>query len=324
MLKKKKILDLAKKISYNKEVRTVEIMAALSRKNKRILRSVVGFFLVAVLLSVMVADYMGCRLPGSIGEGYAPPTDKIIVRVLDVGQADCILIEAPEGSILIDSGLNSSESAVRSYLDGLGISEIEYFVISHPHSDHIGGADMIFREYTVKSVLYDSHDGYSEYQNKMLKNSGAVIADVSSGDSFSVGELVITVLLADYSDAEDDNDRGIVLRVDYGENSFVFTGDATADAEMKMLESIDNELLDCDFLKAGHHGSNGSSSAEFLSALTPSIVSVSVGLGNSYGHPDREVLARCEDVGAAVYRTDLSGDLVFECDGKTIIYIQED
>ena len=297
-------------------------MTAISRKNKRILRSVIGLFLIVTLLSVMVADYMGCSLWAT--RDYEPPTDKIIVRVLDVGQADCILIEAPEGCILIDSGVNSSESTVKAYLDRLEISEIDYFVISHPHSDHIGGADMIFREYTVKNILYDAHNGYSEYQNEMLQNSGAVLTDVSVGDRFSVGKLTITVLLADYSDAKDDNDRGIVLRLDYGESSFVFTGDATADAEAKMLGEIDAELLDCDFLKAGHHGSNGSTSTDFLSALTPSIVSVSFGLGNSYGHPDREMLARCEDVGAAVYRTDLSGDLVFECDGKTIIYIQED
>ena len=300
----------------------MKTVAALSRKNKRILRSVIGLFLIVTLLSVMVADYMGCSLWAT--RDYEPPTDKIIVRVLDVGQADCILIEAPEGCILIDSGVNSSESTVKAYLDRLEISEIDYFVISHPHSDHIGGADMIFREYTVKNILYDAHDGYSEYQNEMLQNSGAVLTDVSVGDRFSVGELTITVLLADYSDAKDDNDRGIVLRLDYGESSFVFTGDATADAEAKMLGEIDAELLDCDFLKAGHHGSNGSTSTDFLSALTPSIVSVSVGFGNSYGHPDREMLTRCEDVGATVYRTDLSGDLVFECDGKTIIYIQED
>ena len=269
-------------------------------------------------------------------EGTPPDTDgdpvsvagEVSVHVIDVGQADAILLVAPEGNMLIDAGerTNASETALKNYLDALGITVLDYFVVTHNHSDHIGGADMILREYTVKNVLMTDAVSTSGVYSDMLtalEASDATVVEAVPGLTFSIGELSCRVLgpLKDYSDT---NDQSIVLRVTFGEVSMMFTGDAEGNQEGKSEKDIvatySAAELQSDFYKAGHHGSDTSSSAAFLQMMSPEIVAISVGEGNSYGHPLQSVLDAFDAMGIEVYRTDREGDLVFVCNGESITY----
>lgn len=297
-------------------------MSIFKRKRRRKIPFVISFGIILLFFGVMVADYMGYSLYSLFSPHYQAPEGQIRVHIIDVGQADCVLVETPDGCLLIDSGMNSSEDHLEEYLEELHIEKIDYFIITHAHSDHIGGADMLFEEFCVENVFYDNHK-YSEKQAEMLIESGAKLYDVGARDVYNIGGLSLTILSADIEEVEDENDYSVVFKLQYGESSFVFTGDATEYAESVILERFGEDELDCDFIKAGHHGSAISSSEDFLRALTPDIVAISCGRGNSYGHPTKEALDRYNEVGAAIYRTDLMGDLIFVCDGTNITFIEE-
>lgn len=296
------------------------------KKARRVLKKLPIF--VSIILVVLVAAYFILDACGisiwSLIYKRDPVEGQVSVHIIDVGQADSILIETSEGYMLIDAGENDSEDALKSYLRKMGISTIEYLVLTHAHADHIGGADMILDEFKVNNIIYDNYKScYSNALVSQINREGANIIDPKTKDKFYMGEAEFTVLFAtnDNKDLGDDvNDYSIVLRMDFGESSFVFTGDATTSVESSILDSFRKYELDCDFLKSGHHGSSTSSGKSFISTITPEIVAIPCGTGNKYGHPHDSVLDIYEDAGAAVYRTDLSGTLVFVSDGTTITY----
>ena len=290
------------------------------RRRKKKYPLAVSIIIIVLAIAYMLLDYFGYSIEDMLRPKREPVEGEIRVHVIDVGQADCILIDTPDGCMLIDTGIDESESHLENYLYSLGITEIDYLLITHAHLDHYGGADMILEEFEVENIIYDNYE-YSATLINMFKGSGANIIDTKVGDKYYLGEAEFTVFCADMVDPANKNDYSIVIRLDYGESSFVFTGDATKVSEAVMLETLSYYELDCDFLKSGHHGSASSSSADYLAALTPDIVAISCGEGNTYGHPTKAALDRYEDVGAEVYRTDLSGDLVFVSNGETITYI---
>ncbi len=261
-------------------------------------------------------------------QGNAAVVGEVSVHVIDVGQADAILLVAPEGNMLIDAGerTTASETALKNYLDALGITTLDYFVATHNHSDHIGGADMILREYTVKNMLMTDIVASTGVYNDMLtalEASDATVIEAVPDLTFSIGEMSCRVLgpLKRYSDT---NDQSIVLRVTFGEVSMMFSGDAEGnregESEKDLVAKYSAAELQSDFYKAGHHGSDTSSSTAFLQKVSPNIIAISVGEGNKYGHPIQSVLDAYAAIGAEVYRTDREGDLVFVCDGESITY----
>jgi beta-lactamase superfamily II metal-dependent hydrolase len=258
------------------------------------------------------------------------PASEMQVHVIDVGQGDAILLTTPDGHMLIDAGDNVGryESALKDYLDGLGITELEYFVVSHVHADHIGGADMVLTNYKVNNVVMTdavATTGVFESMLDAIEASDANVIEAIAGASFSLGELSCKILapLDDYSNT---NDQSIVLRATYGGVSMLFTGDAEGNLEGKsekdILATYGADELPCDFYKVGHHGSDTSSSPALLAAVRPKLAAISCGEGNKYGHPIQSTLDALEAVGATVYRTDLEGDLVFSCDGESIWYVK--
>lgn len=300
------------------------------RRRRRKYPIAVSIILIVIALTYATLNYFGITLDSLLGKDQSPDTpqsqpigETLRVHVINVDQADCILIETNDGCMLIDAGIDKTEQHLKNYLRSCGITEIDYFLITHPHTDHYGGADMILEEFEVKNIIYDNY----LYPNKVLNwfdESSANLIDTKIGEKYKIGEATFTVMCADMADPRDDkNDYSIVVRLDYGESSFMFTGDATKFNEKYMIEYWDRELLDCDFLKSPHHGSDTSSSISYLNIITPEIVAISAGIGNSYGLPKQEILDRYEDVNADVYRTDLSGDLVFVSDGATIVYDED-
>ena len=296
------------------------------KKAHRILKKLpifVSVLIVILVVAYFLMDSMGISI-WSLLNKRDPVEGQVSVHIIDVGQADSILIETADGYMLIDAGENESEEALRTYLRNMGISTLKYLVLSHAHADHVGGADMILDDFKVENIVYDNYDScYSNTLVSLINREGANIIDPQTKEKFHMGDAEFTVLFAtnDKKDHGDDvNDYSIVLRMDFGESSFVFTGDATTSVESSILDSFNKYELDCDFLKSGHHGSSTSSGKKFISTITPEIVAISCGIGNKYGHPHDSVMETYSEAGSKVYRTDVSGSMVFVSDGTNIVY----
>lgn len=250
-----------------------------------------------------------------------PAEGEIEVHIIDVGQGDSVLIRSTEGNILIDAGTVDSKAYLKAYLDACGIKTISYFICSHPHDDHIGGADMILDSYSVETLLMPDTLSYSYTFEALLDGieKHGVNAEISElGSEYTLGDITMKVL-APIETTDEMNNMSLVIKLTYGETSFVFTGDAEAASEQLMLEYYDVDELDCDFLKVGHHGSDTSSAKAFLEALSPKIAAVSCAKENSYGHPRGEVLQRLADSGCeTILRTDTMGTSVVRSDGTEI------
>ena len=238
---------------------------------------------------------------------------------IDVGQGDAALIRTGKGDILIDAGTNSSEEELKAYLDSLGVTDIEYAVFTHPHEDHIGGADMVLNTYNVKNVILPDATSTSKTFERMMDAIEAEkceVIEATPDKTFKVGELTCTILAPISTSYTETNNYSVVLRAEYGDTSVLFTGDAEVDSEAEMLERyLLSGKLDCDLLKAGHHGSDTSSGQAFLDAVTPVYAVISVGEGNTYDHPKQEILARYKAMKITVHRTDREGSIVFTTTG---------
>ena len=277
---------------------------------------------VIVLIAVIVGLFFGKdAILGGLTDKPSDPVSggEVQFHFIDVGQGDAALIRTEKGDILIDAGTNSSEDELKAYLDRLGVTDIEYAVFTHPHEDHIGGADMVLNTYNVKNVVLPDATSTSKTFERMMDAIEAErcgVIEATPDKTFTVGELTCTILAPISTSYTETNDYSVVIRADYGETSVLFTGDAETHSEAEMLERYRFKgLLDCDLLKVGHHGSDTSSSQAFLDAVTPVYAVISVGEGNSYGHPIQAILARYEAMKAEILRTDKEGDIVFTSTG---------
>lgn len=245
------------------------------------------------------------------------------VHFIDVGQGDCSLILCDGKAMIIDGGEASESSKVYAYLKAHGIDHLEYLVATHAHSDHIGGLSGALNYATVEKALcpvtqYDSKTFQSLL--KYLGNQGIEITTPIAGDSFMLGSASVQIL-GPQKQYDNANDTSIVLKVTYGQTSFLFTGDAERTAEADILNAGFD--LSSTVLKVGHHGSESSTSYPFLRAIMPQYAVIQVGKGNSYGHPTEATLSRLRDADVQVYRTDLQGTVVCTSDGRTVSFSTE-
>lgn len=268
-----------------------------------------------------IADYLGfekssggVKIP--VGEG-----EYIELHIIDVGQGDSILVMTSGGCMLIDAGPGSAEDELKEYLVAQGVSELEYAVFTHPHEDHIGGADMIMTDFTVSNVIISGGEATSQTYKRMIDAidvSGANVITAVTGSEYTLGSTTATILGPVSEKYSNVNNYSIVMKLRFGDTSFMLTGDAEALSEKEIIAKFSADFLKCDLLKVGHHGSDTATSLEFLRAVAPSIAAISCGAGNSYGHPHGIILARLADAGATVYRTDEMGGIVFVSDGKQV------
>ena len=242
---------------------------------------------------------------------------KITVHFIDVGQADCSLIMCNGMAMLIDGGNAADSDLVFTYLSRLGIKYLDYIVLTHAHEDHVGGLSGALAYAKAGTAL----SPVTDYDSKAFRNfttalerQGVDLVVPQPGYSFSLGDAEVTVL-GPVSDCDEPNNTSIVLRIVFGEISFLFTGDAEREEEAEILSS--GAELSADILKVGHHGSDTSTSYPFLREVMPQVAVISVGKNNSYSHPDESVLSRLSDAGATTLRTDEQGDIICESDGKT-------
>lgn len=241
------------------------------------------------------------------------------IHMIDVGQGDSVLIRTNEGNVLVDAGTADAEDDLRDYLISQGVRDFDYVVFTHPHEDHIGNGDMIIDEFDVESVIMPDVQAYTRCFEDLLLSideAGAELIMAKPKATYKVGGLTLKIFAPiGECDPDDLNNCSIVMRVDYGEVSMLFSGDAEKAVEREVYERYGDEL-DCDIYKVAHHGSVTSNSDEFFSAASPDLALISCGVGNSYGHPHREIVDMLDRNDITVRRTDVDGDVVVATDGK--------
>ncbi len=252
----------------------------------------------------------------------------IAVHFIDVQQGDCTLIVADNYTVLIDAGEVSEKSKVITYLRSLDITHLDMVIASHPHSDHIGSLGAVIEEYGTDLLLMpeeteDMTPVTTSYENMITaaEECNAEIKYAKLGDVYTLTEDCTIDILAPVADYDDHNNYSIVCRLNYGETSFLFTGDIENQAERDIVNS--GADLSADVIKIAHHGSNTSSLKVFLQNTDPKYAVISVGALNDYGHPHKETLELLNLLGIDVLRTDYHGDIVLSSDGTDITVVKE-
>lgn len=303
-------------------------------KNKK--NRAAAFAVALISVAAAVAFVFACEKYPTLGEKVKGGIESIIgdrivygelpdgimeVHIIDVGQADSILVRCNDGNVLIDAGTTESEYKLESHLDALDIENIDYFICTHPHEDHIGGADMVVREFPVSELMLMADTENAEACSALsvaASQRNVTLTSPTVGKPFTLGDVSLTVI-GPTEEFHDENDRSAVIKLNYKDTSFLFMADAGTASESALINTYGTDYLDCDFLKVGHHGSDSASSDEFLNAVTPKIAVISCGKLNEYGHPSTDVLKRLEAAGCEnVMRTDESGTIIIRSDGSDI------
>lgn len=295
----------AKKVSVNeKEIKSFLRFA----KKYPIIAGIIVIILIGVFIFSRFSDKGATKLPSDASEG-------LYVHYIDIGQGDAELVSCDGEYMLIDGGDVDKGEALAEYLEENGVERLEYVVCTHGHADHCGGLDEVISGFEVGEVLTSPYPGDRKVYEVFVdtcEECGVNVSAPEMGESFFLGEASFNFIgpLEDYDDL---NANSLVMRLEYGQTSFLFTGDTTARAEKDLCN--EGVKLKCDVLKVAHHGSSGSSCYRFLYEAQPSIAVISCGKDNSYGHPHEETVSRLVDCDARIYRTDTDGSVIIFSDG---------
>ncbi|WP_431802562.1 MBL fold metallo-hydrolase [Halobacillus andaensis] len=243
----------------------------------------------------------------------------LTAHFIDVGQADATLIEFEDRGqpirILIDAG-NWNGDQVINYLHSQGVEQIDIAIGTHPDADHIGQLDCVVEQFNVGEVWMSGNESTSETYERVLdaiESNGAEYVEPRAGEAFDIGPLAVNVLYPEMVTGEL-NQESISLKMSYGEVDFLFTGDAEADDEAKMING--NTNLEAEILQLGHHGSSTSTSSAFLEEVKPETAIYSAGEDNQYGHPGEEVVQRVQNAGIELFGTDVHGTIKVTTNGQ--------
>ena len=245
----------------------------------------------------------------------------LIIDYIDVGQGDSILIRQGDSAMLIDGGTSECKDSLLSFLQSENIDRFEYIVGTHAHEDHIGSLDDVVNSYDFDTFLFPkSTTTTKNFENLVLavqaKDKKFTTPEV--GKTYELGDAVFQILAPNSDSYSSLNNYSIVIKLTYGQNTFLFTGDAESISESEMLDKgID---VSADVLKVGHHGSTTSTSKKFLEAVNPKYAVISCGQNNTYKHPTRTTMTKFQNAGIPVYRTDESGTIECISDGTTITF----
>ena len=253
-------------------------------------------------------------------------TNIIKVHYIDVGQGDSILIQVNNKNLLIDAGPSVMQDNLISYLKDNNIKNLDYIIATHPHEDHIGGMAKVIKTFNIgkfyaPNVIHDSNtfeNMITELQNKNLKIN---IIKKGMGGDIDLGKNTTIEVFSPLSDTYDNlNNYSPIMKITYGNTSFLFTGDAEKETENEVIRNKSN--VKSNVLKLGHHGSSSSTSENFYSAVSPNISIISLGINNKYGHPSKNILSLLSSAKTEVYRTDEDGTIIISSDGANLILEQ--
>lgn len=292
------------------------------KKLNKLIRIIIGLvILIVVIIQGNLFDNVS-NATASIND--SAKSDKIDAKVkenfsvsfIDVGQADSVLIRNGNYNMLIDAGNNEDGEKLVNYFKSLGIEEFTYVFATHPHEDHIGGMDDIINNFKIDNYYMSNKLSTTKTFTDVLdaldgRNLKYTVPN--KGDTLKLGDANIKVIYPG-DDKSNINDSSIVLKITYGKNSFLLTGDATSNVERKIY----NEDIKSDVLKVAHHGSSYSSTDVFLDRVKPYYAVISVGKNNIYNHPSNKTLEKLNKRNIKVYRTDLDGTIVFISDGDNL------
>jgi len=269
--------------------------------------------LIVMLLCIFLLA--GCTETSNTKKVSVTAGHEMRVHFIDVGQGDSIFIESPNGkTMLIDGGVKGAGQKVVSYLKELGVSKLDIVVATHPDADHIGGLIPVLNSIEI-GQFYDSgkvHTSQTFEEMLTLIDTKNIPYNVpKTGDRIAFDDDINVKVLNANENATDNNDASIVLKLAYGNVSFLLTADAGIALEKEMMQ----DDVKATILKAGHHGSNTSSSAEFIQAVHPEVTILSYGEGNKYGHPHAEVVERLQVIGSKIYATAEAGTVIVSTDG---------
>lgn len=308
---------------------------------KKYLQIICGLILCCTMLSTGCAQ-SGGQSSDTVANSKAEAKGQLIISMLDIGQGDAVLIQTGAKNILIDTGddkyyedgkKGKENTQLLTELQKLKIDHIDTLVMTHAHADHIGKADKVIAQYGVKELVYNGIPSTSKYFINALKAAKANgtqqvkvkagdVLDFGNGVSFEIVSPSQSLIDEDTADIKakkkvDVNNESVVGRLTFGNFAMLFTGDAEGPVEKDMAASYGKKLK-CQVLKAGHHGSKTSSTAEFLKLVQPESVVMSLGANNQYGHPHEALLNRLQKQGVKnIYRTDANGTITIVSDGSS-------
>ena len=290
-----------------------------------------GRWLMFLMLVAMLIASAGCSTEKVVEQGQVSSGQEqgtLQVKVLDIGQGDAILIRGGGQTVLVDTGDIETRDKLVAYIKKEGITAIDTVIITHPHADHLGGMLGVLENFKVKQI-YDSGQTattalYRKYLSEVQKQK-IPFNLVTAGEEISItNEIKLKFLTPSKPFITESaiNNNSIVAKLTYNQFSMLLTGDAEKESEKNMVKNYPKELKST-VLKAGHHGSNTSSSSGFLKAVGPEAVIISLGANNDYHHPHPSTLKKYVDAQLKVYRTDLDGTVTITSDGKTYKIVKE-
>ena len=276
-------------------------------KNKKLLKKVA----IAILCFVLILIFYEPKEFTSNGE--------LKIHFIDVGQADSILITLNDSAMLIDAGNNGDGDLVVDYLKSVNVTTLNYLIGTHPHEDHIGGLDDVINNTDIQTVLMPKAQTNTKTFEDVLDSLAAKnlkITTTKVGDTYELDAAKFTVLSVKNETPENLNTCSIVIRLEYGNKSFLFCGDAEVENEKEMLKA--DFSLSSDVIKVGHHGSDTSSDPKFIQVVNPEIAIISTGKDNKFGHPHQQTLDLLKKFGIKTFRTDENGTIIITSDGTSL------
>lgn len=294
-------------------------------RNNKICSSIIILALIFTLIftgcSASYKDTKNENQNNSVSDSRIIENSGLMVHFLDVGQADSILIQTPDGkNMLIDAGNRDDGDFVVGYLKKNKVKKIDVVIGTHPHEDHIGAMAQVIRSFDVDKIyLPNTINNTKTFEDMLLaiKGKGLKINRAKGGMEIPFSnDAKVMVLAPNGEKYEDLNNYSVVVKITYKNNSFLFAGDAEKTSEEEMIKK--GYDLHADVLKIGHHGSTSSTSQEFLKRVSPKYAVIMVGANNDYGHPHKKTLDLLKKNDIKIYRTDINGTIVMVSDGSSI------